>query len=89
MSMLLACKVFCSEEVYQVGLKEVERIRAEMDKVMQGVNFKGSFKEFISFLRTDPKFYPKTAEELLKEASYIAKKVDGKLPALFGKLPRQ
>jgi uncharacterized protein (DUF885 family) len=78
-----------SEEVYQIGLKEVERIKAEMDKVMQEVNFKGSFKEFILFLRTDPKFYPKTTEELLKEASYIAKKLDGKLPSLFGKLPRQ
>ena len=78
-----------SEEVYQVGLKEVERIKAEMDKVMQEANFKGTFKEFILILRTDPKFYPKTAEDLLKEASYIAKKVDGKLPSFFGKLPRQ
>ena len=78
-----------SDEVYQVGLKEVERIKAEMDKVISQVNFKGTFKEFVSFLRTDPKFYPKTAEELLKEAAYIAKKADGKLPSLFGKLPRQ
>ena len=78
-----------SDEVYQVGLKEVERIKAEMDKVILQVNFKGTFKEFVSFLRTDPKFYPKTAEELLKEAAYIAKKADGKLPSLFGKLPRQ
>ena len=78
-----------SDEVYQVGFKEVERIKAEMDKVISQVNFKGTFKEFVSFLRTDPKFYPKTAEELLKEAAYIAKKADGKLPSLFGKLPRQ
>ena len=78
-----------SDEVYQVGLKEVERIKAEMDKVILQVNFKGTFKEFVSFLRTNPKFYPKTAEELLKEAAYIAKKADGKLPSLFGKLPRQ
>lgn len=53
------------------------------------MNFKGSFKEFIAYLRTEPRFYPKTSAELLKEASYIAKKIDGKLPALFGKLPRQ
>ncbi|WP_207495191.1 DUF885 domain-containing protein [Aridibaculum aurantiacum] len=78
-----------SEEVYQIGLKEVARIKAEMDAVMKQVNFKGSFKEFIEFLRTDPQFYPKTALELLKEASYIAKKVDGKLSSMFGKLPRQ
>jgi uncharacterized protein (DUF885 family) len=78
-----------SEEVYQIGLQEVARIQAEMRKVMQQVNFKGSFKEFVTFLRTDPRFYPKTDLELLKEASYIAKKIDGKLPSLFGKLPRQ
>jgi uncharacterized protein (DUF885 family) len=78
-----------AEDVYQIGLKEVARIKSEMDSVIKQVNFKGSFKEFISFLRTDPKFYAKTSEELLKEASYIAKRVDGKLPSLFGKLPRQ
>lgn len=78
-----------SEEVYQIGLQEVARIQAEMDKVLQQVGFKGSFKEFIAYLRTEPRFYPKTEEELLKEASYIAKKVDGKLTSLFGKLPRQ
>lgn len=78
-----------SEEVYQIGLSEVARIKSEMDKVITQVNFKGSFKEFISFLRTDTRFQPKSAETLLMEASYIAKKVDGKLPSLFGKLPRQ
>ncbi len=78
-----------SEEVYQVGLKEVARIKTEMDKVIQQVNFKGTFKEFIQFLRTDPKFFPPTGEQLLKEAAYIAKKSDGLLPSLFGKLPRQ
>ncbi|MES2875290.1 MAG: DUF885 domain-containing protein [Bacteroidota bacterium] len=78
-----------SEEIYAIGQSEVNRIQAEMDKVMKQVGFKGSFKEFIHFLRTDPKFYPKTAAELLKEASYIAKQIDGKLPSLFGRLPRQ
>ena len=78
-----------SEEVYQVGVKEVARIKTEMDKILLQVNFKGSFKEFINSLRTDPKFFPTTGEQLLKEASYIAKKADGLLPSLFGKLPRQ
>lgn len=78
-----------SEEVYQVGLKEVTRIRSEMDSVMRIVGFKGTFKEFITFLRTDARFYPKTGEDLLKEASFIAKKIDGKLSSIFGKLPRQ
>ena len=78
-----------SEEIFRIGLAEVVRIQAEMDKVMKQVEFKGNFKEFIHFLRTDPKFYPKTEGELLREASYIAKQIDGKLPTLFGKLPRQ
>ena len=43
---------------------------------------------FLEFLRTDPRFYAKTPDELLKEASWIAKRMDGKLPALFGRLPR-
>lgn len=78
-----------SEAVYQIGLQEVARIQTEMDQVRQQVNFKGSFKEFIQYLRTDPKFYPKTGEDLLKEAAYIAKQIDGKLATIFGKLPRQ
>jgi uncharacterized protein (DUF885 family) len=77
------------EEVYQLGLKEVERIKKEMLDVLKEVNFKGSLQEFITYLRTDPKFYVTTPEQLLKEASYIAKQIDGKLPMFFGKLPRQ
>ncbi|NTS41231.1 DUF885 domain-containing protein [Flavisolibacter sp. BT320] len=78
-----------AEEVYAVGLKEVDRIKRAMDSVLRVVNFTGTLQEFIAYLRTDPKFYPKTGDDLLKEASFIAKKVDGKLPSLFGKLPRQ
>ncbi len=77
-----------SDEVHQLGLKEVARIRSEMQQVIKDVDFKGSFADFLHFLRTDPRFYPKTAEELLKEASYIAKKADAILPKYFGKLPR-
>ncbi len=77
------------EQVYQLGLKEVARIKTEMQQVLIDVDFKGSMKEFITFLRTDPKFYATTPEQLLKEASFIAKKADGMLPMLFGKLPRQ
>jgi uncharacterized protein (DUF885 family) len=76
-------------EVYTIGLSEVERIKKEMLEVIKEVHFNGSIKDFIQTLRTDPKFYPTSAEGLLKEASYIAKKIDGKLPLLFGKLPRQ
>jgi len=77
------------EEVYQLGLKEVERIKKQMLEVLKEVNFTGTLQEFITYLRTDPKFYATTPEQLLKEASYIAKQIDGKLPQFFGKLPRQ
>ncbi len=77
-----------AEDVHQIGLDEVARIRAEMEEVIRQVDFEGDFAAFLEFLRTDPRFYPRTAEELLKQASWIAKRMDGKLPALFGKLPR-
>ncbi|MGI2171946.1 DUF885 domain-containing protein [Shewanella sp. MF05960] len=77
-----------AEQVHQLGLKEVARIRGEMEAIIQQVNFNGSFAEFLHFLRTDPQFYPKTANELLKEAAFIAKKADAMLPKYFGKLPR-
>jgi len=77
------------DSVFNIGLQEVERIKKSMQDVMSQVGFKGSLQVFIKSLRSDPKFYPKTGEELLKEASYIAKKIDGKLPSLFGRLPRQ
>jgi uncharacterized protein (DUF885 family) len=78
-----------ADEIHQIGLKEVARIRSEMNQVIANSGFKGSFAEFIQFLRTDPQFYATTPLELLKEASYIAKKMDGQLPKFFTKLPRQ
>ena len=76
------------EEVHQIGLAEVARIRGEMQDVMRQAGFTGDFAAFLQFLRTDPRFYARTPEELLKEASFIAKRMDGKLPSLFGRLPR-
>jgi len=76
------------QEIHDIGLREVGRIRTEMDGVIQQVGFEGTFAEFLEFLRTDPRFYPETAEELLKQAAWIAKTMDGKLPALFKTLPR-
>jgi uncharacterized protein (DUF885 family) len=70
-------------------LQEVVRIKQEMLEVMKEVNFTGSLKEFIASLRTDPKFYATSPEQLLKEASFIAKKADGALPKFFATLPRQ
>jgi len=77
------------DEVHELGKKEVERIRRQMENIIREVGFEGSFEEFIRFLRTDDQFYPETAEDLLKEASWIAKKTDGRLPSLFKTLPRQ
>ncbi len=77
------------EQIHELGKQEVARIRAEMQAVIEQVGFAGSFTEFVQFLRTDSRFYPKSGEELLKQASYITKKMDGKLPSLFKRLPRQ
>ena len=71
------------EQIHNIGLAEVKRIRVEMENVISEVGFKGSFLEFLDFLRTDSQFYADTPEELLKEASFIAKKMDAKLPLLF------
>ena len=75
-------------EIHNIGLAEVKRIRTEMDALIKETGFKGSFSDFTKFLRTDPQFYAKTPKELLKEASYIAKRIDYRLPEFFGKLPR-
>lgn len=77
-----------ADSIHALGLSEVARIKKEMKNIIEEVKFKGSFSEFLVFLRTDPRFYAKTPEELLKEAAYVAKTMDGKLPALFGRLPR-
>ena len=76
------------DDIHALGLREVARIRGEMDDIIEQVEFDGTFAEFIEYLRTDPKFYVDDPEQLLKEAAYIAKKVDGQMPAFFRTLPR-
>jgi uncharacterized protein (DUF885 family) len=76
------------EQVHETGLAEVKRIRAEMDTVIKKTGFEGDFAAFVEHLRTDPRFYAKTPEELMKEVAYIMKKMDGELPRLFRTLPR-
>ncbi|ENN99090.1 hypothetical protein J139_09058 [Pseudoalteromonas agarivorans S816] len=76
------------DEIHQLGLSEVARIRSEMQEIIKEVGFEGTFADFIHFLRTDPQFYATTPEQLLKEAAYIAKKMDAQLPKLFHTLPR-
>jgi uncharacterized protein (DUF885 family) len=77
------------EEVHQIGLAEVARIQAEMDQIIRDVQFDGDFAAFTKFLREDPQFYAESSEQLLKEVALVLKKMDGQLPTLIGKLPRQ
>ena len=76
------------EEIHQIGLKEVARIRAEMDKIIREVGFKGSFADFLDFLRTDPRFYYKSADELFRAYAVLTKQIDPELVKLFRRLPR-
>ena len=76
------------DEIHTLGLGEVKRIRAEMQTVINQLKYDGNINQFIQYLRTDKKFYAQTADELIKQASYIAKKMDAKLPQLFNFLPR-
>ena len=77
------------EQIHQLGLQEVARIDAEMQKVMRDSGFKGSMPEFLHFLKTDPQFYAKTPDELLGVSAYVAKRVDGVIGQHFGLLPRK
>ncbi|HHP7238556.1 DUF885 domain-containing protein [Longibacter sp.] len=78
-----------ADEVHAVGKREVNRIRGEMEAVMSTLGVDGDLQSFIDTLRADPRFTPSSPEALLKEAAWIAKQMDGKLPSLFGTLPRQ
>nr|WP_283161688.1 DUF885 family protein [Xanthomonas nasturtii] len=76
------------EQIHQIGLDEVARIQAQMNAIIQQVGFKGSFAQFLTFLRTDPQFYAKTPQELLDRAAWISKRVDGQVGKFIGTLPR-
>lgn len=76
------------DQIHQIGLDEVARIRARMDVEMKASGWTGDFAGFLNFLRTDPQFYASTREELLEKASEMAKRADGGLPPLFATLPR-
>jgi uncharacterized protein (DUF885 family) len=76
------------DQLHALGLKEVARIRAEMAKEMAAAGFKGTFPEFLNFLRTDPRFYATSREDLMEKSARIAKRADDELPKIFGKLPR-
>ena len=76
------------DEIHEIGLQEVARIRSEMEDVMESVSWEGDFRSFLEFLRTDPQFYYETGEELLDAYRAMSKKIDAYMPTLFNKLPR-
>ncbi|QZD91264.1 DUF885 family protein [Qipengyuania aurantiaca] len=77
-----------AEEIHRIGLEEVARITAEMEKAKGEADFTGSLAEFITFLRTDAQFVADTPDELMGVAAYTSKRVDDKLGEFFGFLPR-
>ncbi len=76
------------DEIHRVGLEEVKRIRGEMQAIIDEVEFEGSFREFLTFLRTDPQFYYEDPQELLEAYRATSKRIDPELVKLFGVLPR-
>ncbi|TCV97655.1 uncharacterized protein (DUF885 family) [Luteibacter rhizovicinus] len=77
------------DAIHALGLKEMAGIHQQMLDTIAQTGFKGSFAEFLQFLRSDPRFYAKTPDELLKDAAWIAKRVDGKVGDYIGRLPRR
>ena len=76
-------------QIHAIGLAEVAKIRAEMERVKADAKFDGDLPAFLTFLRTDKRFYARTEDELLKEAAWHAKRFDQLAPRWFGRLPRQ
>ncbi len=76
------------DQIHQKGLDEVARIRTEMQKDIDASGFKATFAEFLHFLRTDPRFYATSREDLMEKSALMAKRADDELPKIFGKLPR-
>lgn len=80
---------YTAEEIHQIGLKEVARIKAEMEAIISDLKFGGSFADFLKFLRTDKQFYATSGDQLLMHARDIAKRLDAQLPKFFKTLPRR
>jgi uncharacterized protein (DUF885 family) len=76
------------DAIHQIGLEQVATIHAQMLQVMAETGFKGSFAQFLQFLRSDPQFYARTPQELLDKSAWVAKEVDGQLAKFFDHLPR-
>ena len=90
----LRCRQFTTtdltpQQIHDIGLREVKRIRGEMEKIMKDVRFEGTFADFLEHLRNDPKYYYKDPNKLLAEYKVICRRIDPQLPKMFGKLPRR
>lgn len=80
---------YTAESIHEIGLQEVARIKAEMEKIIEELNFQGNFSQFLTFLRTDPQFYATSPEQILMIARDMAKRADEQLPRFFKTLPRK
>ncbi len=80
---------YTADAIHQIGLKEVARIKSEMEQIIKELDFKGSFADFLHFLRTDKQFYAETPEQLLMIARDMSKRADAQLPRFFKTLPRK
>ena len=76
------------QQIHDIGLAEVARIRTAMEEIIKEVGFEGDLQAFNEFLRTDPQFYYETADELYDQYRVISKRIDPELVKLFGRLPR-
>jgi uncharacterized protein (DUF885 family) len=76
------------DEIFDIGMGEVSRIRSAMEGIIREVGFQGTFAQFLEFLRTDPQFYYATSEELFEAYLAVSKRVDPEMVKLFGRLPR-
>ncbi len=80
---------YSADDIHQIGLKEVARIKTEMQKIIKELDFEGSFADFFKFLRTDKQFYATSSKEILMIARDMAKRADAQLPKFFKTLPRK
>ncbi len=79
---------YSPEQIQALGRSEVARIRAEMETIIEELEYPGTFEDFLHFLRTDPQFYAETPLDLMEKAALISKRLDAILPEYFGTLPR-
>ena len=76
------------DEIHEIGLTEIKRIRSEMEAIIDQVNWDGDFNSFLNYLRTSPRFYYNNGEDLLDAYLIMSKTIDPLLPKLFTVFPR-